>query len=135
MSGLFLEVYCHFTDIKMNTSVNSPAQAGKPSRLLDRYNLLRFVIQSPWATHLDIRVFTAITDQWYRGRETASISARQIAAAIGAKRRLTDIVASVHRLTERNVLLIVRQGAGTRATDYALNFDLVLAEIANAEPS
>jgi hypothetical protein len=68
--------------------------------MLDRHNLLRFVIYAPWATALDIRVASAVMDQWYRHREYSSISARQIDKAIGPKRRLTDIVDSPHKLAQ-----------------------------------
>ena len=104
--------------------MSSKNQQG-PSRLLDRYNLLRLVIHAPWSNGLDVQVLSAIIGQWYRGRETASISARQINRAIGHNRTGGAVSGSIRKLVAHDVVRIVRLGGGTRATIYALNLDLV----------
>ena len=102
----------------------------KPNRrLLEQYKLLKLVIHAPWATQLDARVMSVVVEEWRNYKGLTSISARQLVQATGHK-RLTDVVASVHRLTQHDVLRVMRLGSGTRATEYALNFDLVaLGEI------
>jgi hypothetical protein len=100
----------------------------KPNRrLLERYQLLRFVIHAEWATSLDARVMSVLVEEWRHYKGLVSISARQLVDATGYKRR-NEIIASIHRLIERGVIQIARQGSGTRAAEYELCFDIVAVE-------
>jgi hypothetical protein len=100
----------------------------KPNRrLLERYQLLRHVIHAQWATPLDVRVMSVMVEEWRHYKVFTSIGTLQLVAATGHKRR-SDIRASLRRLIQNGVIRILRLGAGTRATEYELNFDLLVGE-------
>jgi hypothetical protein len=93
----------------------------KPGGLLEQHNLLRAVINSPWATRLDIKVVDNVIDRYFAKHGNARASLRYLEQATGAERN--KIIPSLRRLTESGVISIARQGIGTRPTEYALNFD------------
>jgi hypothetical protein len=89
--------------------------------LLKQYKLLGAVIDAPWATRLDHKIARHVIDRYFSKFGNARASLRYLEQATGATR--TNIVESVRRITEQGVLSVIRQGIGTRPTEYGLNFD------------
>ena len=80
----------------------------KPNRrLLERYQLLRYVIHAEWATPLDARVMSVMVEEWRNYKGFTSIGTLQLVAATGHKRR-SDIRASLRRLIQQDVIRILR---------------------------
>jgi hypothetical protein len=95
--------------------------AATPGSLLSQYQLLRAVIDTPWATRLDHKIISHIIDRYYGKYEVARASLRYLEIATGATR--TNIIESIRRIIEQGVVKVTRQGIGTRPTEYGLNFD------------
>jgi hypothetical protein len=93
--------------------------------LLDQHKLLRAVIQSPWATVLDIKVADAIIQNYFRQHGNSRAALSFLEQATRAKRE--RITKSVRRLVDHGVLTVFRKGEGTRPTEYVPNFDWALA--------
>lgn len=89
--------------------------------LLKQYKLLGAVIDAPWATRLDHKIARHIIDRYYAKFGNARASLRFLEVATGAERN--KIIPSLRRIVENGVITIIRQGAGTRPTEYGLNFD------------
>jgi hypothetical protein len=89
--------------------------------LLKQYKLLGAVIDAPWATKLDHKISRHVIDRYFAKFGNARASLRYLEVATGAKRN--KIIPSLRRIIEKGVISIVRQGAGTRPTEYDLNFD------------
>jgi hypothetical protein len=94
--------------------------AATPGSLLSQYQLLRAVIDAPWATRLDHKITSHIVDRYYGKYEVARASLRYLEIATGATR--TNIIESLRRITEQGVISVTRQGIGTRPTEYGLNW-------------
>jgi hypothetical protein len=88
--------------------------------LLKQYKLLGAVIDAPWATRLDHKIARHVIDRYFARYGNARASLRYLEVATGAKRN--KIIPSLQRITENGVISIVRQGVGTRPTEYDLNF-------------
>lgn len=97
------------------------SDAKKPGGLLSQYNLLGAIIDAPWATRLDIKVARHVIDRYYPKHGNGRASLRYLERATGALR--PSIIASLRRLADNGAISMVRQGQGTRPTEYALNFD------------
>jgi hypothetical protein len=89
--------------------------------LLKQYKLLCAVIDAPWATRLDHKVSRHVIDRYYGKFGNARASLRYLERATGSMR--TNIIDSLRRITCNGVIRVVRQGIGTRPTEYDLNFD------------
>jgi hypothetical protein len=89
--------------------------------LLKQYKLLGAVIDAPWATRLDHKIARHVIDRYFARYGNARASLRYLETATGAERN--KIIPSLRRITENGVISIVRQGIGTRPTEYDLNFD------------
>lgn len=97
-----------------------PSAATEPL-LLKQYKLLGALIDAPWATRLDHKIGRHVIERYYAKFGNARASLRYLEIATGAKR--TNIIESLRRITENGVIKIIRQGIGTRPTEYDLNFD------------
>jgi hypothetical protein len=93
----------------------------KTGGLLDQYNLLGAIIDSPWATRLDHKVARHVIDRYYPKHGNGRASLRYLEQATGSSR--SNITTSIRRLAENGAIIITRQGQGTRPTEYALNFE------------
>lgn len=100
----------------------------KPGGLLDQYNLLGAIIDTSWATRLDHKVARHIIDRYYPKHGNGRASLRYLERATGALR--PNIIASLRRLSNSGAITMVRQGQGTRPTEYALNFEFPASGIA-----
>ena len=89
--------------------------------LLKQYKLLGAVIDAPWATKLDHKISRHVIDRYFAKFGNARASLRYLEVATGAKRN--KIIPSLRRIIENDVISIIRQGIGTRPTEYDLNFD------------
>jgi hypothetical protein len=89
--------------------------------LLKQYKLLRAVIDSPWATRLDIKIACHVIDRYFARHGNARASLRYLERATGSMR--TNIIESLRRIIAKGVISVVRQGIGTRPTEYSLCFD------------
>jgi hypothetical protein len=89
--------------------------------LLKQYKLLGAVIDAPWATRLDHKIARHVIERFYAKFGNARASLRYLERATGSGRN--KIIESLRRITENGVISIVRQGIGTRPTEYDLNFD------------
>lgn len=104
----------------MKSSPAVVATATEPV-LLKQYKLLGAVIDAPWATRLDHKIGWHVIDNYYAKFGNARASLRYLQIATGATR--TNIIESLRRITDNGVFRIIRQGVGTRPTEYDLNFD------------
>ncbi|WP_144030864.1 hypothetical protein [Bradyrhizobium japonicum] len=104
--------------MKQSAAANSTAT--EPV-LLKQYKLLGAVIDAPWATRLDHKITRHIIDRYYARFGNSRASLRYLEVATGAERN--KIIPSLRRIVENGVISIIRQGAGTRPTEYGLNFD------------
>lgn len=95
--------------------------AQKPDGLLAQYNVLCAVIDSKWATSLDHRVARHVIDRYYPSRGNGRASLRYLEQATGSRRN--KIVPSLRRLVDQGVFTVARVGAGTRPTEYTINFE------------
>jgi hypothetical protein len=105
--------------MKQSPAVVSTATT--PGSLLSQYQLLRAVIDAPWATRLDHKITSHVVDRYFGKYEVARASLRYLEQATGATR--TNIIESIRRLIEQGVISVTRQGIGTRPTEYGLNFE------------
>ncbi len=106
----------------MKVSPAVPSAATEPV-LLKQYKLLGAVNLAPWATRLDHMVATVVIDRYFAKFGNARASLRYLQVATGATR--TNIGVSPRRIIENGVISVIRQGIGTRPTEYDLNFDFI----------
>lgn len=102
----------------------SPAvvsRATEPVSLLSQYKLLRAVIDAPWATRLDMRITSHVIDRYRKDRGNSRVSIGYLEVATSATP--TNIVESLRRIADNGVISVARIGAGTRPTEYDLDFD------------
>lgn len=88
--------------------------------LLAQHKLLVAVIGTKWATRLDHKVAAVIIERYMRRQQNARVSLRYLQVATGSQRN--KIIASIRRLCLNGVFNVIREGLGTRPTEYALNF-------------
>jgi hypothetical protein len=105
------------------------SKAHKPGGLLDQYNLLGAIIDASWATRLDHKVARHIIDRYYPKHGNGRASLRYLERATGASR--PNVIASVRRLAEQGAIVLVRQGRGTRPSEFSLNFEFSSSGIAD----
>lgn len=96
--------------------------------LLAQHKLLVSVIHTDWATRLDHKVAAVIIERYMRKQGNSRASLRYLEKATGALR--PNIIASTRRLLEHGVFRVVREGVGTRPTEYGLNFQFSSSGIA-----
>ena len=89
--------------------------------LLKQYKLLGAVIDAAWATGLDHRITRHVIDRHYAKFGNARARLRYLEQVTGAKRN--KIIPSLRRIIENGAINVIRQGIGTRPTEYDLNFD------------
>ncbi|MDX3928690.1 MAG: hypothetical protein QHC90_23155 [Shinella sp.] len=94
-----------------------------PDSLKYQWRIIGLVLRSGWATSLDKSIAYEIVDNYRKefGNSRASLS--YLVEATGADRK--SVIASTRRLVENGPFSIARQGAGTRPTEYAIDFGLV----------
>jgi len=97
------------------------AAAAKEPVLLKQYKLLGAVIDAPWATRLDHKIARHVIERYYSKFGNARASLRYLEVATGAERN--KIIPSLRRIIENGVISVIRQGIGTRPTEYDLKFD------------
>lgn len=105
----------------MTSQPTDKSPAKKPGGLLDQYHLLGAIIDTSWATRLDHKVARHIIDRYYPKHGNGRASLRYLERATGASR--SNIIASVRRLAEQGAIALVRQGQGTRPSEFSLNFE------------
>ena len=105
--------------------------ATKPGGLLDQYKLLGAVIDSKWATRLDVKVARHIVDRYYPKHGNARASLRYLTTATRGWR--TSIIESIRRLTDNGVITVLRKGAGRWPTEFGLNFDFIPKPVSDPE--
>lgn len=101
----------------------------KTDGLLGQHHLLLAIIHTDWATRLDHKVAAVIIERYFSRYGNSRASLRYLEDKTGATR--PNIIASTRRLTEHGAFWIVREGAGTRPTEYGLNFDFSSSGIAS----
>lgn len=101
----------------------------KSGGLLARHTLVVELIRSDWATRLDHKIFAEIVERYMEAHGNARVSLRFLERATKATR--TNIIAALRRLLDRQAILIVREGLGTRPTEYGLNFAFTSSGIAH----
>lgn len=92
----------------------------QPDGLLPQHNLLGAVIDTDWATRLDMKIARHIISRYYSRFGNARASLRFLEQATGSQR--PNVIASIRRLVDRQVFSVIRPGEGTRPTEYGLNF-------------
>ncbi len=98
-----------------------PATESKPDGLLAQHHLLLEIIHTAWATRLDHKVAAVIIERYYGKFGNSRASLRYLADRTKATR--PNVIASVRRLTEHGAFSVIREGVGTRPTEYALHFN------------
>jgi hypothetical protein len=97
------------------------SRTAKPGGLLDQYNLLGAIIDSPWATRLDHKVARHVIDRYYPKHGNGRASLRYLERATGSSR--SNITTSLRRLAEHGAIIVTCPGLGTWPTEFALNFE------------
>lgn len=100
---------------------DSLRRAATDDGLLAQHKLLVAVIATDWATRLDHKVASVIIERFMRRRGNARVSLRYLERATRSSR--TNIVVSIRRLCLNGVFNVIREGLGSRPTEYGLNFD------------
>lgn len=85
-----------------------------------QFDLIHAVVMSGQFTALDHRVAATIIKRYYPRYGNARASLRYLEQATGSTR--TNIIASRRRLVEGGVFTVLREGKGTRPTEFAINF-------------
>jgi hypothetical protein len=101
-------------------SLSTASVATEPV-LLKQYKLLGAVIDAPWATRLDHKITRHVIERYYAKFGNSRASLRYLEKATGAERN--KIIPSLRRIIENGVITVIRQGIGTRPTEYDLNFE------------
>ena len=86
-----------------------------------KQELLFAVIDSDWATKLDMKVARRVIHRYMRQHKNARVSLRYLEQATSATR--PNIIASLRHLCAQGIFTVLREGRGTRPTEYQLNFD------------
>lgn len=97
--------------------------------LLAQHKLLVAVIHTDWATRLDHKVAAVIIERYMRKQGNSRTSLRYLEKATGALR--PNVITSTRRLLDHGVFHVVREGMGTRPTEYGLNFQFSASGIAD----
>src|SRR3954447_7565686 len=105
--------------------------AQKPGNLLDQWNLLGEVIRASWSKGLDMEVAHFVIDHYFARHGNARVSLRQLEKATGTGRN--RIAPALRKLVDRSVFSVTRKGMGTRATEYAINFDFKAEQCSGSE--
>ncbi|ACM25788.1 hypothetical protein [Rhizobium rhizogenes] len=106
--------------------MKQPDHAGGP---VERLNLLSAIILSDWSTKLDHKIATIIINRYYKAFDCARASLRFLER--GTKATRPNVIASLRRLVENGAFSVLREGAGTRPTEYKLHFDFQSSGIAD----
>ncbi|MBB2753342.1 UNVERIFIED_ORG: hypothetical protein GGI57_004064 [Rhizobium aethiopicum] len=93
----------------------------KPDGLLAKHNLLIRVIETDWATKLDHKVMAVLVERYMSAHRNSRASLRYLGKATRATR--ANVIASLRRLAGEHVIWVVREGVGTRPTEFGLNFN------------
>lgn len=94
-----------------------------PDSLKYQWRVLGLVTRSKWATGLDKSIAFEIIDNYRKDHGNSRASLSYLVEATGADRK--SVIASTRRLVENGPFSVGRTGAGTRPTEYNINFDLV----------
>jgi hypothetical protein len=70
---------------------------------------------------LDHKIVRHVIERYFAKFGNARASLRYLEVATGAERN--KIIPSLRRIIENGVISVIRQGVGTRPTEYGLNFD------------
>jgi hypothetical protein len=105
--------------------------AQKPGSLLDQWNLLGEVISAPWSKGLDMEVAHFVIDHYFARHGNARASLRQLEKATRTGRN--RIAPALRKLVDHGVFSVTRKGMGTRATEYALNFNFKAEQCSGSE--
>ncbi|SOC93057.1 hypothetical protein SAMN05216358_3221 [Rhizobium sp. AN5] len=82
--------------------------------------LLLMVIRTDWATKLDHKVMAELIERYVSRHGNARASLRYLEKATNATR--ANVVASLRRLVDNRAIELVREGQGTRPSEYRPNF-------------
>lgn len=93
----------------------------KPDGLLAKHNLLIRVIETDWATKLDHKVMAVLVERYMSAHRNSRASLRYLEKATRATR--ANVIASLRRLAGEHVIWVIREGVGTRPTEFGLNFN------------
>lgn len=88
-----------------------------------QWRIMGAVLRSSWATGLDKSIAFEIVDNYRKDFRNSRASLSYLMNATGADRK--SVIASTRRLVENGPFSVVRQGAGTRPTEYGIDFDSV----------
>lgn len=106
--------------------------SNKPDSLLVKHRLLVQVLRTDWASKLDHKITVEILERYMSDFGNSRVSLRYLERATGATR--SNIVASLRRLVEQGAFAVLREGAGTRPTEYLPNFNFS-SGVADETPS
>ncbi len=96
------------------------SMSDKPDGLLAKHMLLLMVIRTDWATKLDHKVMAELIERYVSRHGNARASLRYLEKATNATR--ANVVASLRRLADNRAIELVREGQGTRPSEYRPNF-------------
>lgn len=96
---------------------------GPGDSLKYQWRIMGAVLRSGWATGLDKSIAFEIVDNYRKDFRNSRASLSYLMSATGAGRK--SVIASTRRLVENGPFRVIRQGAGTRPTEYGIDFDSV----------
>lgn len=98
-----------------------------------QWRIVGHVMRSAWATGIDKSVAYEIVDNYRKDKGNSRASLSYLQKATGADRK--TVISSTRRLVEFGPFSVVRQGVGTRPTEYAIDFNLVSDQASSGAPT
>lgn len=88
----------------------------RPVDFLVKYRFIRALLYTRWSTALDHNVGMRIVERYKDEHGNGRVALRYLETGTGASR--SSIIASLRRLVDKGAFTVVRQGSGTRPTEY-----------------
>lgn len=88
----------------------------RPVEFAQKYRFIKALLYTRWSTALDHNIGMRIVERYKDEHGNGRVSLRYLETGTGASR--SSIIASLRRLADNGALCVVRQGAGTRPTEY-----------------
>lgn len=88
----------------------------RPVDFLVKYRFIRALLYTRWSTALDHNVGMRIVERYKDEHGNGRVALRYLETGTGASR--SSIIASLRRLVDNGAFTVVRQGSGTRPTEY-----------------
>lgn len=88
----------------------------RPVDLVTKYRFIKALLSTRWSTALDHNIGMRIVERYKDEHGNGRVALRFLETGTGATR--PSVIASLRRLVENGAFAVIRQGAGTRPTEY-----------------